>query len=101
MQADPSNERPVCDGTAQLAEKLGITAEHIRELRTKSKTIDEICDDYAECISRLDKLAQLGDANSLHVQDYRELRDQLEQELRRQLVQSADSGESERGEECI
>lgn len=100
MQADPSNERLINDGTAQLAEKLGISAGRIRELRAQSKTIDEICGDYAECMSRLDKLEQLGDANSLHAKDYRELRDQLEQELKRHLDRSASSAGSNCGEEC-
>lgn len=85
MQTNSSDNRPEYGVTAQLAQRLGITTGRIRELRTKSNAIDEICDDYEECNSRLEKLEQMGEADSLQAKDYRELKDQLERELEQHL----------------
>ena len=87
MQANSSEDWPSQQALRPLAQRLGITEGRIQELRRASETIEEICGDLEKCCVKVLRLEQTGQAATPQARDYREMRDQLEQELERHLTE--------------
>ena len=85
MKPKPSAQRPLHEPLRGLECRLGLSEGRIAELRQASEAAHEICADYEECCFKLLSLEQKGGADSRQAQDYREMRDQLERELKRHL----------------
>jgi len=87
MQANSFKDRPEHETLRSLAQRLGTTEGRIQELRRASETIDEICGDLEKCCAKVLRLEQTGQGATPQAGDYREMRDQLEQELERHLTE--------------
>jgi len=80
---------PPGDNLRLLEQRLGIKPSRAAGLKVECPIFFEICADYEDCCSKLLGLEQHGSAASRQAQDYREMRDELERELRRCLEDPA------------
>jgi hypothetical protein len=67
---------------AAVARLLHQDSSHVRALYEASETFREIYADFATCQERIERFRQLGRVDDPHVQQYVEMRDQLEREIR-------------------
>ena len=82
---DAQRNRQLDEALLSFAGKREIDTGLIARLRGECELFREICADYEECCGKLLSLEQTGAAAGRQLHDYREMRDQLERDLRRCL----------------
>ena len=72
-----------------LARRVGHDPALMADLYRMSEAFREICDHYAMCRDMLKRFRQLGQVDGSRVEEYADMRDGLEQELRAALDEAA------------
>lgn len=85
MTSSDNESRLTASQLEALARQLDCDPGSLTRLYEASDRFREICGDYAACRETLTRFRRLKQVDDARIQDYAEMRDQLERELRASL----------------